>query len=42
MKYFDDTNAWSLPVADGEIFVGMISKSQLLNAYRKEVLKQSI
>ncbi len=42
MKYFDDTNTWSLPVADGEIFVGMISKSQLLNAYRKEVLKQSI
>lgn len=41
MKKFDDTNAWSLPVLDREIFVGMISKSQLLNAYRKELLKQS-
>lgn len=41
MKKFDDTNAWSLPVVDGEIFVGMISKSQLLNSYRKELLKQS-
>ena len=41
MKKFDDTNAWSLPVLNGDIFVGMISKSQLLNAYRKELLKQS-
>jgi CIC family chloride channel protein len=41
MKKFDDTKAWSLPVVDGEIFVGMISKSQLLNSYRKELLKQS-
>jgi CIC family chloride channel protein len=41
MKYFDDTKAWSLPVADGDVFVGMISKSQLLNSYRKELLKQS-
>jgi CIC family chloride channel protein len=41
MKKFDDTNAWSLPVLDGEAFVGMISKSQLLNAYRKELIKQS-
>lgn len=41
MKKFDDTNAWSLPVLDGDVFVGMISKSQLLNAYRKELLKQS-
>lgn len=41
MKKFDETHAWSLPVLDGEMFVGMISKSQLLNSYRKEVLKQS-
>ncbi len=41
MKKFDETNAWSLPVLDGEIFVGMISKSQLLNSYRKELIKQS-
>jgi CIC family chloride channel protein len=41
MKKFDDTNAWSLPVVDGDVFVGMISKSQLLNSYRKELLKQS-
>ncbi len=41
MKKFDDTNAWSLPVLDGDTFVGMISKSQLLNSYRKELIKQS-
>lgn len=41
MKKFDDTGAWSLPVLNGEIFVGMLSKSQLLNAYRKELIKQS-
>lgn len=41
MKKFDDTDAWSLPVLNGDIFVGMISKSQLLNAYRKELIKQS-
>jgi CIC family chloride channel protein len=42
MKKFDDTKAWSLPVLNGDVFVGMISKSQLLNSYRKELLKQSM
>lgn len=38
MKTFDKTNAWNLPVVDGEKYVGFVSKSKIFNSYR-EVLK---
>lgn len=41
MKKFDDTKTWSLPVLDQEIYIGMMSKSSLLSAYRNELVKQS-
>jgi len=41
MEKFDQTSAWSLPVLNKDTFIGMISKSQLLNAYRNELIKQS-
>lgn len=38
MKIFDMTNAWNLPVLDGEKYVGFVSKSKIFNSYR-EVLR---
>ena len=33
---FDKTNAWTLPVVDGEgIFMGFVRKSHVLTNYRK-------
>jgi len=38
LKKFDETNEWNLPVADGNIYKGFVSKSSILSRYRKEVL----
>lgn len=38
MKIFDKTNAWNLPVVDGDKYVGFVSKSKIFNSYR-EVLR---
>jgi CIC family chloride channel protein len=36
MRIFDDTNAWNLPVIDDEDkYLGFVSKSKILNAYRE-------
>lgn len=35
MKKFDSTNAWNLPVVDGEKYVGFVSKSKIFNSYRR-------
>ena len=33
---FDDTQAWNLPVVDAEgAYIGFVSKSKSLNAYRE-------
>lgn len=41
MKKFDETNAWNLPVVSGKRFIGFISKSTLLQNYRKMLLTHS-
>jgi CIC family chloride channel protein len=38
LKKFDETNEWNLPVAEGTIYKGFVSKSSILSQYRKEVL----
>ncbi len=38
MKKFDETGAWNLPVVNGKRFLGFISKSTLLQKYRKVLL----
>ena len=38
MKKFQDSNAWNLPVVKNGIYVGFISKSKLLTAYRRELI----
>jgi len=38
---FDETGAWSLPVVDKGRFLGLISKSTVLDHYRKELKAQT-
>lgn len=43
MAKFDKTGAWRLPVVDeGRIYLGFISRSRLLTAYRSELRKISL
>ncbi|MGB5942684.1 MAG: chloride channel protein [Leeuwenhoekiella sp.] len=41
MKKFQDSGAWNLPVIQDEKYIGFISKSKLLTAYRTELLRFS-
>jgi CIC family chloride channel protein len=41
VKKFDLTNTWNLPVTDGHIFIGFISKSGILNRYRQLLMEYS-
>lgn len=38
MKKFQDSSAWNLPVVDHGKYVGFISKSKLLTAYRRQLI----
>jgi CIC family chloride channel protein len=38
MEKFTQSNAWNLPVIEGNKYIGFVSKSKLFNAYRKELL----
>ncbi|WP_179351174.1 chloride channel protein [Winogradskyella vidalii] len=38
MKKFQNSNAWNLPVIKDGVYVGFISKSKLLTAYRQELI----
>ncbi len=38
MKKFQESNAWNLPVVKNGKYVGFISKSKLLTAYRRELI----
>jgi CIC family chloride channel protein len=37
-KLFDKTNSWYLPVIDNKKYIGMLSKSKLLQRYRKLIV----
>jgi CIC family chloride channel protein len=41
MKKFEETGAWNLPVTDGKIYVGFISKARIFNMYRKLLVQFS-
>ena len=41
MKKFNESNAWNLPVVDGDRYIGFISKSRIFSAYRKVLQKHS-
>ena len=39
MKKFQDSGAWNLPVVNNGKYMGFVSKSKLLTAYRRELIK---
>jgi CIC family chloride channel protein len=39
MKKFQDSGAWNLPVVKNGIYMGFISKSRLLTAYRRKIIE---
>lgn len=39
MKKFQDSSAWNLPVVKNNVYMGFISKSKLLTAYRRQLIK---
>lgn len=42
MRIFDETHAWNLPVVNAEgKYLGMVSKSKILNSYREVLVKFS-
>lgn len=41
MKKFQDSSAWNLPVVKNKIYMGFISKSKLLTAYRRQLIKST-
>ncbi len=42
MSKFQETNAWNLPVVDDDKYVGFISKSKLLTAYRQKLIEVTV
>lgn len=42
MKKFQDSDAWNLPVVDEEKYVGFVSKSKLLTAYRQKLIEVTV
>jgi len=42
MKKFQDSDAWNLPVVDDEKYVGFVSKSKLLTAYRQKLIEVTV
>ncbi|OIQ23258.1 chloride channel protein [Lacinutrix sp. MedPE-SW] len=38
MQKFQDSGAWNLPVIKDEIYIGFVSKSKLLTAYRRQLI----
>ena len=41
MKKFEDTGAWNLPVIKEQKYLGFISKSKMLTAYRRKLIEVS-
>ena len=42
MRKFQDSDAWNLPVVEDEKYVGFISKSKLLTAYRQKLIEVTV
>ncbi len=41
MKKFEYSNAWNLPVVDGDQYIGFVSKSKIFSVYRKLLVEFS-
>lgn len=42
MKKFNDTDAWNLPVVENGMYIGFVSKSKLLTAYRQKLIEVTV
>lgn len=42
MKKFDETGAWNLPVIENNRYIGFISKSNIFNKYRGQLIERSM
>ncbi len=42
MTKFNESGAWNLPVVDAGLYVGFISKSKLLTAYRRKLIEVTV
>lgn len=42
MKKFNDTDAWNLPVIEDGKYIGFVSKSKLLTAYRQKLIEVTV
>lgn len=42
MRKFDETGAWNLPVAEGSVYKGFVSKSSVFQKYREILMHQTI
>ncbi len=42
MQKFQDSNAWNLPVVQDKKYIGFISKSKLLTAYRQKLIEVTV
>ncbi|GHA23648.1 chloride channel protein [Salinimicrobium marinum] len=42
MKKFQDSDAWNLPVVSSNKYMGFVSKSKLLTAYRKKLIEVTV
>jgi len=42
MKKFQDSDAWNLPVVADEKYIGFVSKSKLLTAYRQKLIEVTV
>jgi len=42
MRKFHESNAWNLPVIENEKYIGFISKSKLLTAYRQKLIEVTV
>lgn len=42
MKKFNDSDAWNLPVVRDDQYIGFVSKSKLLTAYRKKLIEVTV
>ncbi len=41
IRKFDDSRVWNLPVLDGDKYIGFVSKSKVLSAYREMLVELS-
>ena len=42
MKKFQDSDAWNLPVIENDKYIGFVSKSKLLTAYRQKLIEVTV